>query len=264
LLLLSVVGGIDAVTSEIGVAVFYLLPVVFAAWFISRWSGWVTAALSAVLWLYFDVTTGRPYANPAAPWWNMLVHFGFFAITLFLVDRLRLGQARERELALTDPLTGIANTRGFRERAEPLLAQARRHAAPVTLAYIDLDRFKAVNDALGHAEGDEVLRPVAAVLRGRLRASDLYARIGGDEFVVLLSDAGQAEAAPVLGELSDALKGATERWPVDQTIGAVVFQRAPDHLDDMLRAADALMYEGKREGRGRVLVRETEDSPGEA
>jgi diguanylate cyclase (GGDEF)-like protein len=232
---------------------------VFATWFISRGSGLATAALSGALWLYFDVTAGRPYANPAAPWWNMLVRFGFFAITLYLVDSLRLAHARERELSLTDSLTGIPNGRSFREKADLVLAQARRRGTPLTLAFIDLDRFKAVNDTLGHAEGDAVLCAVAVVLQNRLRSSDLYARIGGDEFVVLLSETGKAEAAQVLRHLSEAMRAATDRWPVDQTIGAIAFKRPPGDLEELIRAADALMYQGKREGRGRVLLRDADE-----
>jgi diguanylate cyclase (GGDEF)-like protein len=156
-------------------------------------------------------------------------------------------------LARTDSLTGVANGRSFSDRAGLELALSRRTGSPLTMVYLDLDRFKQINDTVGHTEGDRLLRAVAQVLAHRLRATDLVARLGGDEFGVLLPNTDAAEAPEVLESLSQAVREAVDgSWEVGCTIGAVTFRRAPESVDFMVRTADAEMYRGKRAGRGRI------------
>src|SRR5437773_2624774 len=121
------------------------------------------------------------------------------------VARLRLAHARERELARRDALTGAPNARAFYELAGAEIARARRYIHPFSVAYLDLDDFKLVNDRLGHLAGDAVLRSVARALGGVLRASDVVARLGGDEFAVLLPEAGAAPARLATDKLRQAL-----------------------------------------------------------
>ncbi|HUQ54190.1 GGDEF domain-containing protein [Lentzea sp.] len=173
-----------------------------------------------------------------------------------LVDQLRVSRERLQHEATHDPLTGVANRSLFREQLERALAVPDR-SRPLILLFIDVDGFKAVNDNNGHAEGDIVLRNVAARLKNSVRPEDTVARLGGDEFGVLV-DGGDADEIgarllatlkhphEVLGRVHrvHASIGVAQRFSHDPTVTA----------DDVLGAADAAMYTAKRLGKGMVVV----------
>jgi diguanylate cyclase (GGDEF)-like protein len=253
LLMVVVVGLADYVTSDqLAFSIFYLGPVVFIGWFVSWRMGMLFALLAALTWAYLDVVSG-PHFSDFAHVWNSVVRFAFFVIVVSLTTYAKHARDRERVSARTDSLTDVANGRAFQERATLAIAAQRRTGQPLTLAYIDLDRFKQINDTYGHSSGDEVLQVVAAAIQGRLRATDLVARLGGDEFALLLPDTGLASARRVLEDVDESVRLAVDgRWSVGQTIGAVTFTEAPPSIDDMVRRADDLMFEGKRAGRGSV------------
>lgn len=160
-----------------------------------------------------------------------------------------------RDLARFDGLTGLPNRQNFIELVENNLLRARRNRSRLALFFVDLDRFKPVNDSFGHAAGDELLKAVAARLRGALRESDMVGRFGGDEFLVLLPDIAQpADAAGVAGKIGAALDRpfelASGRFSISSSIGIAIY---PDHgsdVDVLIEAADRAMYEAKKDGGG--------------
>jgi diguanylate cyclase (GGDEF)-like protein len=243
-----------ATGTDLSFSILYLVPIVFLGWFVHRAAALTFALLGAVLWVVSDTLAGARYVNVLVPAWNSSVRLIFFAVTVLLVEQVRNAHERESALARTDSLTGIPNGRRFDERAELALATLRRTGRPVTLAYIDLDHFKTVNDTSGHTEGDRVLRLVAHAIDGRLRDTDMVARMGGDEFIVLLDDTGSDAAAAVLGDIREAIAVQLGvGHPVTETIGAVTFAQAPESVDRMVRLADDLMYRGKHDGRDRIV-----------
>lgn len=254
LLLLAVVAVLDTITGvEISFSIFYLLPVVCAGALISREMGQLVAVMSAFVWCYFEIK-GQTYSASWIPVWNAFVRFGFFILVNELVAALRQVYLRERELSRTDGLTGIANTRVFEEHAERMILLSRRNGLPFTIAYIDLDQFKEVNDRFGHSEGDRLLRAVAHHIGSCLRKTDILARLGGDEFGILLPDTGMEQAGILLQRIESVLSSEVgSQWPVGATIGAVTFTDPPDNVNYAVYQADALMYKGKSEGRGRIL-----------
>jgi len=171
--------------------------------------------------------------------------------------RLQGAQAAAREQALTDPLTGISNRRAL----EVALADHCAGVEGFALMQLDLDRFKQVNDTLGHAAGDHVLAEVARVLTQETRASDTLARLGGDEFVILLS--GMSDAQLALQVADRITRRLSRPIPFEGTpcrIGAsgglvVIPPRAFPRPDALLRQADDALYEAKRAGRGRTVLR---------
>ncbi len=240
--------------SELSFSIFYMGPIVFAAWFISRRAGIFLALLSVASWAWMDVQSGAVHSSALVPVWNALVRLGFYITALEVVARTKAANESESLLARTDSLTGLANGRAFADRAHLALSYLRRAGRPVTVAYIDLDHFKEVNDGLGHAEGDRLLHAVAQAVSDRLRSTDLVARLGGDEFGVLLADTDAAMAPKVLAVIAEAINEAVDgEWRVGCTIGAVTFTSPPPSVDFMVGAADRLMFRGKREGRGRVV-----------
>lgn len=253
LLLVAGLGVLDYLTGvEINLSILYLVPVIFVTWFISTNAGAFISILSVALWAALDAIGGVPY-GPAIITWNALVRLGLFIIVLQLVHIMKESRVREAALARTDSLTGVANGRSFSDRAKFELASLRRNKTPLTMAYIDLDRFKHVNDMFGHTEGDRLLRAVATAIQSRLRATDLVARLGGDEFGVLFPETDRDAAPAVLAALQEAVAESVDgTWDVGCTIGAMTFEMAPESVDFMVRATDELMYRGKRAGRGCV------------
>ena len=162
-----------------------------------------------------------------------------------------------RHRAFHDELTGLANRALFEDRVTHALARARRHGGRVAVLFFDLDDFKPVNDALGHAAGDMLLREVALRLAGCLRASDTGARVGGDEFAVLLEDPSDpGDVDDVATRLLDSVRGPVlvgerELFP-SASIGVAVDDGGRTSATDLLRDADVAMYAAKRGGKGGV------------
>lgn len=149
--------------------------------------------------------------------------------------------------ATTDELTKISNRRGFLQLAAYGLSFCVRHHQPATLAFIDLDRFKPINDNFGHAEGDRALAAFASVMRSSFRSTDLCARLGGDEFVVLLTGANKPEAQAVIdkfsAQLHDYNASARRGYDLAFSYGVEEFQpNAPQSMEALLAAGDAQMY----------------------
>jgi two-component system cell cycle response regulator len=174
-----------------------------------------------------------------------------------LQDELRRRNAELETVTRTDALTGICNRRHLEERLHGMLAAARRHRQPAAVLMIDVDHFKRVNDTLGHAGGDAVLRQVAERLHRRVRLEDVVGRWGGEEFVVL-SDATDAAAAEVLaGRLLAAVGGSPFAIEGADDVGVTVSIGCAAGTDDaeaLLRRADTALYEAKSNGRNRVVV----------
>lgn len=171
-------------------------------------------------------------------------------------SRLKSLLAKEHELARIDPLTNVPNRRAFYEALDKERVRSLRYRRPFTIAYLDLDNFKKVNDSLGHAVGDELLVQVAAGLRTNLRASDYVGRLGGDEFAALLPETDATAAKLVLCKLRLRLLEEMKAhcWQVTFSIGAATFLDPPDSLDVIIRMADETMYAIKAHGKDNVSV----------
>jgi diguanylate cyclase (GGDEF)-like protein len=166
------------------------------------------------------------------------------------VSRLQRTEEELSRLALVDDLTGLANRRAFVTVGEQLRLVADRAGETVLVVYADLDGMKAINDRHGHAAGDETLRQAARLLRETFREADLVARIGGDEFCVLLpGHASEAKAS--IDRLRDAVAGSAGFPPVALSLG--VAEGAPGcTIEDLIRRADAAMYADKADRSGRA------------
>ena len=177
------------------------------------------------------------------PFWNAAMRLGVFVVVVVVLAKLRAAHQLERRLARTDPLTGVANFRWFEEEAQREMYSSRRYGGPLSPAYLDLDDFKRINDERGHAAGDEALRAVADALRTHLRPTDLVARIGGDEFVVLLPHTDRSGAEDALGRVHQDLVATRE---ISFSVGVIQLDRAVGSIDDLLGRADEKMYAAKQ------------------
>jgi diguanylate cyclase (GGDEF)-like protein len=262
---LIVIGIIDHSTgSETALALFYLIPVSIAAWYISRRSALILAVAAASIWLLADYTSGQSYSHPAISYWNAAVRLGFFVITVYLLSMIRQLLETQTKLAQFDSLTGLRNARSFAQACTAVFDLSRRHGRSSALCYIDIDGFKGINDSLGHSVGDSVLRAVGCALSQRMRASDIGARLGGDEFAILLPETTMAGARSFFLELHAGLVALaiSNQWPIGFSIGVAVFAVAPATTDDAIRQADDLMYKMKHSDKNSVLFSEPEADSG--
>ena len=162
-------------------------------------------------------------------------------------------QRRLEEMAVTDKLTGLANRQAFTPMIEQVFAETRRTPAPVSLALIDIDHFKQINDTHGHLVGDEILRRFAARISGNVRDSDLVFRWGGEEFLVILRDCEGTNALRIADKLLKAI-GETPFDTSGQTIGVTISvgvaeRKADESIDQLIGRADQALYAAKRDGR---------------
>jgi len=250
------IGAIDYLSGyEISISLFYLGPVALAAWHIGRKAGLAIALASCISWYIADQATGRSYSNQLIPVWNALVRFGFFAITGTLLATLRASYHQQRHLASTDTLTGLLVRRAFQDRLTHDLAMARRQGTPLSLCYIDIDDFKAVNDRFGHAVGDQLLLTFGNVLKESVRETDTVARLGGDEFVTILPDTDSRGVQVAIANIREQLNTALQEkgFKASCSIGVVTFSDPRIATPELaLSAADKLMYQVKRSGKGSV------------
>jgi len=241
LVLAAAIGWIDFATGVyLSFALFYLVPIGLATAYAGRAYGLSMAVICATLGLAGDVASDGGHS--LYPVWNAATRLGVFVVVVVVLAQLRSAHQKERRLARTDPLTGVANFRWFEEEAQRAMYSSRRYGGPLSLVYLDLDDFKQVNDVRGHAAGDDVLRSVAAALSGSLRPTDLVARIGGDEFVVLLPHTDREGAQRAIERAREQL---TET-EISFSVGIIQLDRAVGSIDDLVGKADELMYEAKR------------------
>jgi diguanylate cyclase (GGDEF)-like protein len=239
----------------------YLLVAGLAAWSFGERRGLafgLLVAMSGAAVRHFQ--TSLPAAHMLAPGtelWNLLARMLTASLVVVLVSGMRMALQIERWRASTDGLTGVLNKASFQERMTRAIARMRGTDRAFILCYMDLDGFKQVNDRHGHSAGDDILRIFANAAVDAIREDDLFARIGGDEFVALLSipstEHGDHVATLVHRRLSAIL--ARTGLPVSCSIGALVATANQlDPLEAAVQLADSLMYEVKRSGKAALRI----------
>lgn len=254
-LLIIVIGLLDYITGyEYAFSVFYVLPIFLITWYSTRKIGFVACVTSAIVWFWADTSTGHPYSNYLVPYWNTFIRFSFFIIIAHLLFALKSALQRERDLSITDYLTGASNSRYFFEIVQMEINRLERSQRPFTIAYLDVDNFKIINDTFGHNEGDLVLKTIVSSLKSKIRNSDLVARLGGDELVLFFPDTNQEAAKIILPKIQEVLMNemAKKNWMVTFSIGVVTCTVAPRNVDELIKTADELMYSVKRNGKNMV------------
>ncbi len=255
-LLLSMVAFLDYITGvEFSFSLFYLLPISLISWAINERLGLVFAFLGSCVWIAVDIWSGNSNrtSNLFAYMWNATARLGFFLLPVFMI-RLNRALQREKELARTDFLTGVLNARFFHELAQMEINRSVRYKRPFTLAFIDVDNFKTINDTFGHTTGDIVLRAIGMNIKTHLRRTDIVARVGGDEFVVLLPET-NAQIAPVaISNMQRALLNEMNEngWSVTFSIGVLTLSDPRLSVDEMLGRTDQLMYIVKNSGKNNI------------
>ena len=259
LLLAIGVGALDFATGyEISFSLFYLIPISLATWYGSFRFGIIVSVIAAVIWATVDLISGHPYSHKMLVFWNASVRFGFFIVTTVMLQEIHALLERVQETAQKDGLTELFNRRFFQENVQWHINLLGRMKRPIALGYIDIDNFKMLNDTYGHSEGDRVLRSIGLTLKNCSRKSDIPARIGGDEFAVLLPDTNIVQAQLAISKLHEELTEQVNanRWPIGFSIGVVVLDLPNVSSEELLNRADNLMYRVKKNNKNGVLCEE--------
>lgn len=259
-----VLGTLDYQTGvEASFSVFYLLPISVMAWYVNSPACYFYSLVAAVVWDYANVLAGEVLSHPIFYVWNGSVRLAFFLTVSSLLRQLRAQLDREREFSRRDYRTGLWNARAFKEALAVEHTRALRQKTSLSLAFLDLDHFKSVNDTKGHDEGDRVLAQVADTLKAIVRRSDVIARLGGDEFVIVLPGCDSAAAEQIGEKLVQAIRTMSKEqgWPVTASVGVLVHPdpRAEDDLKALVRLSDQLMYRVKEQGRDSFVVAQSAD-----
>ena len=173
--------------------------------------------------------------------------------------KVAMNELELRQLATSDGLTGVMTRRAFRDDAEKYLSHARRHRTRLAALAFDVDHFKSINDTYGHAAGDQVLRAVTRAVGAQLRQSDLFGRVGGEEFAILLPNTDPSGALDVAEKLRGAIRalkfpGSHPPMGVTASFGVAAFDQFGDDVQSLLVKADEALYDAKRAGRNRSLI----------
>lgn len=248
ILAVALIGVADILTGpQYFLTIVYMIPISLAAWRTDwRRAGLVVLLAIAALMLV-DALDPLASLSTWAMLWNQLARFAVAVFIVVLITGLREARQHAELMARTDVLTGIANLFSFRESSARELERARRSGEPLTLLFLDIDDFKVVNDYHGHSTGDEVLRRIARALCYAARSDDFVARVGGDEFVVLMPRTDAVQADAVIDRVTSRLATISrpDGSPLTCSIGAATYDPAPATIDEILQAADQEMYLAK-------------------
>ncbi|HEY7530186.1 MAG TPA: diguanylate cyclase [Gemmatimonadota bacterium] len=256
LALISAVGWVDFLTGpDYGLSLLYLVPVVAGALLLGRIPGILLGVWATLAWFLADLGWSE---TPFPSMWNgvtrLVIYVGAaVAAARLQSDRraLRALYEREQSLSRTDFLTQLPNARSFLETLGAEIARRRQSGGAVCVMYVDVDRFKQVNDRFGHRAGDELLRRIGLGLRQAVRDTDVAARLGGDEFAVLLWDVDRAVVQGLAERIAANVEEAGGLYPdagVRASIGIAYVDRPSGRAEEVLRSADEAMYGAKRGG----------------
>jgi len=255
LFLVVVLGIIDKITgAEISFSIFYLIPIIFVTRFSDRWVGLFISGASAIAWLMADLMAGQIYSHWIIPYWNAMMRFGLFLIVVYILSRLKGALEMERMLSRIDPLTGITNGKYFIELVNNEILRSSSSNHPFTIAYMDLDDLKTVNDRFGHNEGDIVLCTVASIIRNNIGVTDTVGRLGGDEFAILFSGMGAERSQGIIPKIHKSLLDAMleNKWGITISMGVGTFKGANFSVEEILRLTESLMYSVKNAGKSGI------------
>ena len=253
LVAVALLGFLDYLTGpSLSLNILFLAPVSLVVWSTGKRAGIFISVIGALAGLLADFASQPSLILSSIPYWNAFSNLGFYLVLTLLLPSLK----REREEAWTrkDYLTGVANKKHFMELVHSEIQRTRRYRHPFTIAYLDVDNFKSVNQRLGHSSGDALLQAVARSIKEKIRTVDQLARMGEDEFAMLFPETQPDPAKIVIRRIQQNLQDAVQKneWPITFSIGVATFMQPPDTAELILKKLQELIAVAKKEGKNTV------------
>lgn len=255
IIMIGIAGLLDYLTGpEIAFSIVYLIPVMASAWLTKKNFAIVISFLSAATWIIAEISSGRFYSHIAIHFWNAITMLTFFLVVTVLLERLKTKLNNEQVLSRIDYLTGAMNPRSFYEYMDTEIERSKRYGHPFTIAYIDMDNFKKINDKFGHPVGDDILRIFTDTLKSKLRKIDVIARLGGDEFVIFLPETDNKGAKRVVEKVRKSFNQNKnlKDYSITSSIGVLTCNSNPPNIDEIMKSVDSLMYSVKNSGKDSI------------
>lgn len=253
--LVVIIGVLDYLTGvELSLDIFLLIPVLLTSWYVNRTAGASIAILSAAVWALANYKARATFFTPFFFDLNVIERLGLFIVVVLLISELRVVFDRVERISRIDSLTKLLNPGAFYGTTTIELGRAERFKRPFTMAYLDVDNFKNINDEYGHLAGDDLIRIIGSVITHNIRAIDIAGRLGGDEFAIMLPETEEGQARDVVerlvAELSQVM--ADKGYGTTLSIGVVTASQFPTTIDDVIRRADHAMYTVKKGGKNAI------------
>jgi diguanylate cyclase (GGDEF)-like protein len=254
-ILLFMIGWLDFATPGLSLMIFYVLVVIIVSLVLGPVDGTMSAIIGAAI-NYAANWKDPGVINPDLKTVGFILSFFILVIIEMIVIQLKKLLDREKVLSRLDFLTGSANVRFFREILDREIKRSARTGRPFSLAYIDFDDFKTLNDTLGHSAGDDILKSAIGLIKKNLRENDSIGRVGGDEFVILLVETGKEAVKSVIKRIIKNFHDemALRNYNLTLSLGYTAFIKTPKSVDEALKAADKAMYMAKNSGKNRVYT----------
>ena len=233
---------------------FYLFSISVVTWYAGRRVGVMIAIASAVIGLVADIIMHDTFSHSIIPYFNEASRLAAFLFAVCILSKMKDTLKEKQEFITTDFLTGVANRRAFLESATIEINRASRFKRPFSVAFIDLDNFKTINDQFGHKTGNYLLCLLADTIKSNIRVYDKIARLGSNEYAVMLPETNQEVAAITIRRIHRTILNTMQenKWPVTFSIGVLTFNSPPRNVDDMIRHADLVMYSIKQNGKNMI------------
>lgn len=248
---------------NINIAPFYIFPLLFSSWYGSKKGGVFLAVFSVILLTIVEVIVSENSIDTFELILFATPYLIAYPLSVVLITNFRTVHQVEIVAADTDKLTGAHSVRSFYAELAGEILRSKRYGHVFSLAYIDIDNFKKINDSRGHSEGDKLLKEVANCLRESLRATDIIARLGGDEYACLFPVTNQEEVKAAFDKASGLLKEKMKKheWKVSFSVGVISFENTPNDIKKTIEIADRLMYSVKNNNKGNIAYQVYQTKP---
>lgn len=240
--------------ANLSVQILYLIPIFWVSW-VAGWKMGFLLSIGASFAEFLGFTLGKNAGiSPPLLYWNVGSSLFLFLGAAYLTGSFQAIKQKNKEISQIDPLTGVPNGNCFFDRADMEIKRARRYPRPFTVAYLDIDHFRRVNEHFGHSIGDALLKTLADLLKTQLRATDTPARLGGDEFAILLPETGFEASQFAIRRIQKVLTDAMHKngWEITFTLGIVTFLHPPSHVDAMLNRVEHVMHSAKHSSKNHL------------
>ena len=235
----------------------YLIPISLAVWFMNLSFGIVISLISMISWATVGIIKDNEFNNTLLFSATFIIKFGVYIYIVIVLNKLKISLSNAKKASRIDYLTNVVNRKALFEILNLELYKIKRNNNPLTIAYIDVDDFKQVNDNFGHKAGDKLLMKLSRIVYKNIRKTDTIARLGGDEFVIILPETDYETAKIVIEKVRKMISIMMKRnkWNTSLSIGVGTFYNNHYNSGNIINLVDNLMYKVKKNKKNNVLYK---------